>query len=124
MSQSRKVSVPCQAALDELARTSANVKRFWNLIYAVGAVTAAVLIYAVVLVALGQALPAAFSGIASILGGSGTAFLSKRKNEAVAELQEAKESVSSDCAPGTGGRGSGEEEFSVREWMEGLLAAI
>jgi len=105
MSGNRNVGIPCQVALDELKRTSANVRRFWNLIYAVGAATAVGAVYAIVLFAVGQTAAGIISGIASVLGGGGTAFLNRAKDDAFDELREAKQAVTFDCSPRAGGRG-------------------
>lgn len=102
-------SVGCKVAMDELRRSSANVRRFWNLLYAVACGTTVTLLYAFLLLLRGQGVSAIASGVASLVGGVGVGFLIKMKNDAVKELARAKKAVREDCASPGGDRG-GESE--------------
>lgn len=87
----------CQEALRELDRTRSNVNRWWRLLYAFGV---AVTIFSILLVAAliwGNAPAQYLSGLATIVSGGGVAFVTRNKDAAVAEHQEAKAALTPAC---------------------------
>lgn len=103
-------------AMQELRRTSANVRRFWNLLYAVGVGTTVTLCFALALLVWGAGTAGIASGITALVGGAGVTFLVKLKNDAVRELEAAKAALRRDCrvaAGQRGGEGRDEEENPV-----------
>jgi hypothetical protein len=91
------ITPACNLAIDEFKRTSANVRRFWNLIYAVSAASAVMLVVFVVTIAFSDRLAAIVPGVGSVMGGAGLAALVKLKNSAYAELGKARAAVRADC---------------------------
>lgn len=118
------ISVPCQAALDELKRTSINVDRFWHLVYALAAVATLALIYSIILAALGQTVTAIVSGVGTVLAGSAAGFVTKARDSAIAELSEAKRAVSIDCQPGAGSRGTSLDSTQRPTYFDALIDLI
>lgn len=88
-----ELPVPVAIALSEVQRASRNARRFWNLLYALGAATAMALIVGILLATLGHSVQAIVTGVATLLGGAGSAFLVKMKNDAVEELERAKSAL-------------------------------
>ncbi len=88
-----ELPVPVAIALSEVQRASRNARRFWNLLYALGAATAMALIVGILLSTLGHSVQAIVTGVATLLGGAGSAFLVKMKNDAVEELERAKSAL-------------------------------
>lgn len=93
MTPTSETPIPVAIALSEVQRASRNARRFWNLLYAVGTATAMALIVGILLATLGHSVQAIVTGVATLLGGAGSAFLVKMKNDAVEELERAKSAL-------------------------------
>jgi hypothetical protein len=111
----RRLTLPCQIAIDEIRRTARNVRRFWNLIYCVSAATAVAVLFSIVNVVRGVDPSFIVAGLAVIVGGGGVAFLVKMKNSALEEHELAKMAVKQDCLGQRSGRrdGGSDEEQQV-----------
>jgi len=101
-------SVVCNAALVEFTRANKNVRRFYNLIWAVAAAAAATLIWALLSLIFGRSIDAMVAGVVAVLGGGGVAVLVNFKNSAMAEYAKAQAKVRQDCR-GESGPARGEE---------------
>lgn len=114
------ITPACRFAIDEYRRTSRNIRRFWNLIYAVAAASAVSLIVFIVTLAIGSASTAIVPGVGSVLGGVAMTSLIKLKNDAYKEHQRARKAVKSDCG-GSTARGEGPSATDVEELLSALI---
>lgn len=110
----------CRLAIDEYRRTSHNIRRFWNLIYAVAAASAVALIVFIVTLAVGSGLTAIVPGVGSVLGGVALTSLVKLKDDAYKEHRRARAAVKSDCGGATA-RGEESGTTSVEELLSALI---
>lgn len=126
MPDNDEYGVACGMALSELKRTSTNVRRFWNLLYGASAATLVALVYGLILFAVGAEAGAFASGVATLVGGAGAAFLVKMKNDAVAELESAKAAVRTDCGTGQGRRDAGKVDAgeAADDWVAAVLIMV
>ena len=114
------ISPSCRLAIDEYRRTSHNVQRFWNLIYAVAAASTVALIVFIITLTFGSGLTAIVPGVGSVLGGVALTSLVKLKDGAYKEHQRARKAVKSDCG-GITARGEESEAASVQELLSALM---
>lgn len=125
MTHTPELPVPVAIALSEVQRASYNARRFWNLLYAVGAATSIALVVGIVLATMGYSVQAIFSGVATLLGGAGSAYLVKMKNDAVEELERAKRALLQDWKDAGLGRSSIQAESgSVGGLVQTLISMI
>ena len=115
------ITPSCRLAIDEYRRTSHNVRRFWNLIYAVAAASAVALIVFIVTLAVGgSGLTAIVPGVGSVLGGVALTSFVKLKDDAYKEHLRARTAVKSDCG-GPTARGT---ESGTTTGVQELLSAL
>ncbi|USQ75349.1 TRADD-N-associated membrane domain-containing protein [Ornithinimicrobium cryptoxanthini] len=91
------LAIKCRQALIELEETRRNVRRFWNLIYAVSVAFALFTIFLVGSLVWGNDPSKAVAALATIASGGGLLFVIRQKNQAEKRHDTAKSALRRDC---------------------------